>query len=52
LNRINVVKWLLHKKKPEGQTEEARQKAYRGYLQTSRPYETIVDRYFDKKVLV
>ncbi len=33
-------------------TSEERQSRYREYLQTPRPYEHIVDRYFDERVLV
>jgi hypothetical protein len=33
-------------------TEKERQRHYRDYVQTLRPYESIVDRYFEERVLL
>ena len=35
-----------------GPTPADRHSRYRDYLQTERPYERIVDRYFDERVLI
>lgn len=35
-----------------GATEKERQQAYREYLETPRPYERVVDRFFDERILI